>query len=848
MVNRVTGLRPMGDRPRNGRRNNSRADSPTGSDIRMPGLRPTARPVDTYSRPQAPSQDNSFFQLARALGEINPVISGFLDQEATQQRKDAEDRALRRIGGMSYEEARAAVDGGMPEMDNPWFKAAFMKVMGERTAYNRINELSAQYATDPNRHEIDFSSYVRSAANEDLSTYNDKHFMAGYGPLMDNFEATGAAKHVGVQTERTMAEAQANVFGVFLGQAETLTAEGRHPEQIAKDLFARYAGQEEFLKLGRGQQDELMMNVIDTLANDGNWEVVNALLNHQREDEFGNMTSLATSPQYAVKTAGIIEKAKGAHGEKVLEQSIGSYADLNVAASNGTLSKEELDHFVAEHPNMLSPSNQVELLTRSQNAQLRAQETIAEADRKAALALHAEQARGVVSSSNLSKVQSGEAVFLQDIEVPTATGGVETLTVKQQQDQLGKDLAAYVQEQAAATDASPEATLDMEVKLFATAGVTNPRWATTLAGGVSQATPANLKQFLESGEVVLPPALEAGIELYEQLYMKSPLLLNRYFSSSEDRRFFDLVMQGKKLGMDSYQSVRTANQAIINGPTNHPRSTMTASQADAALHDIRVGGIFGIGASVPANSSYALQQINNSIGYFADVGGQVGDDASNAAIEQFKNTHININGYYVNVAGENIGDADRFAQAVDLTLSEIMTQPHYLNGHQLGPEDITIRPTGNASGEWEVVSKGAGYALPLSGVEPFNLQSLAATVQKDADLKAAELEYEQRVARYEAEGQDYISRPQQIADLERMIASMEGWQNTPHYQRAFAAKHGAAAAEQYRNELPAKIAERKAEIERLRYEQSVYEAQSATGQNSPDKPAEGQVKLPLINF
>src|SRR5690606_150289 len=155
----------------------------------------------------------------RALGEINPTISGFLDQEAARQRKDAEDRAMRRIGGMSYEEARAAVDNGMPEMANPWFKAAFMKVMGERTAYNRMNELSAQYATDPNRHEIDFSSYVRNAANEDLTAYDDKHFAAGYLPLMGNYEATGAAKHTEVQSARTKDEAKANVFGVFLGTA-----------------------------------------------------------------------------------------------------------------------------------------------------------------------------------------------------------------------------------------------------------------------------------------------------------------------------------------------------------------------------------------------------------------------------------------------------------------------------------------------------------------------------------------------------------------------------------------------------------------------------------------------------
>lgn len=123
-INRVAGLRPMGDRPSAGRRNSARVGTPTADNIRMPGVRPTARPVDTYSRPQAPEQGNAFRQLAEALGAVNPTIQNFLNEETARQQKDAEDRAMRRIGGMSFAEARSAVDNGMPEMDNPWFKAA----------------------------------------------------------------------------------------------------------------------------------------------------------------------------------------------------------------------------------------------------------------------------------------------------------------------------------------------------------------------------------------------------------------------------------------------------------------------------------------------------------------------------------------------------------------------------------------------------------------------------------------------------------------------------------------------------------------------------------------------------
>jgi hypothetical protein len=847
MVNRVNGLRPMGDRPSAGRRNSARVEAPTAAGIRAPGLRPTASPVDVYSRPQAPTQGNAFSQLAEALGAVNPAISNFFNEEAARQRKDAEDRAMKRIGGMSFAEARSAVDSGMPEMDNPWFKAAFMKVMGERTAYNRMNELSAEYATDPNRHEIDFSEFVRSKSAEDLEAFNDPHFDAGYLPLMGNYEATGAAKHTEVQSARTMEEAQANVFGVFLGQAQQASAEGKDPATAASDLFARYSSQEEFLRLDRNQQDALMMNVIDTLANEGDWEMVDALLKHERVDEYGNKGSLGSSPQYSTKTASIIERAKAAQGEKLLADSVGSLTDLNTLASAGNLDKATLDQFVEANPNLLPPRSQVELLTRSENARIRAEADIAEADQKAAMQLAAQQTREVVKQSNLAAVQNGTAVFLQDVEVPDGKGGTETLTVKQQQDQLANDLAAYVAEQGKAADADPAAILDLEVKLFATAGVTNPRWAQTLAGGVSQATPANLKQFLESGEVNLPPGLDAGIKLYEELYTKSPLLLGKYFNSSEDRRFFDLVMQGKKLGMDNYASVRQASQALMNGAVSHPLANMTSEQARSALSDIKTGGFFGVGSGEPANASWAVQQINDNMKYFAEVGGTVGEDARKAAVEQFKSTHVNINGLYVNVAGADIGDPETFSQSVDLVLNEIMANPRYLNGKEITPDDISIRPTTNGSGEWEVVSKGAGYVLPLAGVPPFNLQDVSKAVQAQADSKAAEIEYEQRKRQWEAEGADANKRVEQIGALEDLVAGMQATLDIPHYQRALAMKNGSAAAEAYLRELPAKLAERRAEIERLRYEQSIFEVERATTKRLPDLPPE-QPNPSIFNF
>ena len=69
---------------------------------------------------------------------------------------------MRRIGGMSFDEARSAVDSGkMTELQNPWFKAAFMRQYGERLAYERVNELTKEYETNFDKNSGDLDSFIR---------------------------------------------------------------------------------------------------------------------------------------------------------------------------------------------------------------------------------------------------------------------------------------------------------------------------------------------------------------------------------------------------------------------------------------------------------------------------------------------------------------------------------------------------------------------------------------------------------------------------------------------------------------------------------------------------------------
>ncbi|MCZ7854735.1 hypothetical protein [Agrobacterium salinitolerans] len=168
-------------------------------------MQPQARPVDTYSRPQAaPSGPNGLQQLAGALAQISPALTNYLDNTSAKAQKDAEDRAMRRIGGMSFQEAREAVNSGkMSEMDNPWFKAAFMKQYGERLAYERVNELSTEYETNFDKNSGDVDGLIRGRTSDDLDQYgNDPHFTGAYTKVMDGFGARAKTAQAQYKTEQ----------------------------------------------------------------------------------------------------------------------------------------------------------------------------------------------------------------------------------------------------------------------------------------------------------------------------------------------------------------------------------------------------------------------------------------------------------------------------------------------------------------------------------------------------------------------------------------------------------------------------------------------------------------------
>src|SRR5215217_8462693 len=362
---RLPGLRPSEDRPSVGGANRGRVvvKNPVGDK----GLTPTARPVDQYVRPQQPNAGPSgLAQLAGALAQISPGIQGFIEEDAARHKQEAEDRANKRIGGMSFAEAQAAVDGGeMTELQNPWFKAAFMKQYGERLAYQRMNELGRAYELSPDKGSMNMDQFVAQQMQQDIEQYGSSpHFMNTYGQLMQNFNHKAGAAQNEFATQEIIGDAKQGVYETLLGRADMMLQEGSmDPAAIAQALRGDYEATQQQFGISFKEQDEEMLRVAQSLAERGEFELVKALLGNSRTAADGTVLGpLMENRSFAANAANILSAAERTMWENNQTSSETSLMDFWDAARAGQLNRTAMETFAEGTPGAISLSQRQQLI------------------------------------------------------------------------------------------------------------------------------------------------------------------------------------------------------------------------------------------------------------------------------------------------------------------------------------------------------------------------------------------------------------------------------------------------------------------------------------------------------
>lgn len=705
MTNRVPGLRPHSDRPSSGGTLKGRPQAPTADQLQTPGLKPTASPVDTYARPQAPSGDNNLLNFANALASISPSLNNYLQEESGRRQQEMEDLANRRFAGMSFEEAHSAVESGsIREMENPWFQAAFMKQYGERLAYHRMNELSRAYETDFDKVNGDLDAFIAEAMRADLEQYGDNRFFtASYNQLMQNFNVKAQASQAEYQTGLMVNETQNGVYDTFLGMTRQMMTEGATPEEIFNAIRGRYEDNHQMLHVSFKDQDAELLRVASTLAEEGHYEMVEAILKTPRQGADGmSLGTLAENRDFATDAARIMTRAENVMFDQNERTTLEKRLEFSDLAAEGKLDRDELLEWHAENPGAITDARVHSLIRADATSREQAlwQEQ-AEHERLARVQA-ARLSEDTLLAQDLEAASSGMAAYLGEAVVLTESGSERTISGEQRRKNVALAISDNLEKAVANGRLTQEEAFGAEVTQLSQNGLLNEKWRNVLS-----AAPATAAVFLSSGGE-LPQALTDGLELYLRLHAANPRLLTSHISDS-NMQFFESYRIAKTfMRLDDGQALAVAQQAT-NDPDRYsgPAFAQTAQEIERRVSQMG-NDWWSVGPfrTDTRNGFEVGTEVSRIARLYASMGLPV-DRALDEAKARFEDTYTNINGWWVYTADQNV--PEQFSEWVPGLIESYVTD---FPDQDVEADDLTILPaTDGSSGAWMIVHRSTGIPV-----------------------------------------------------------------------------------------------------------------------------------------
>ncbi len=752
---KLPGLSRQDDRPSVDGANRGRVQvrNPIG-DV---ALQPQARPVDTYSRPQAPNSGaNGLQQLATALAQVSPSLQTFLDNTEAKAKKDAEDRAMRRIGGMSFAEAREAVESGkMTEMENPWFKAAVMKQYGERLAYERVNELTTEYETNFDKNGGDLDSFIREKTAGDLEQYGDSpHFTSAYGHVMDQFGQRANATQAQYKTEQVKQDTISGVYDTFNGQARALLSEGKTPAEVVDALRGKYEGNRKLLHVDFKEQDREMVRLAESFANEGNLDMAKAILNGDRRGADGTaLGPLSANREFQGDANRILNSAKRQSFEQTEETTRDIRMDFWDAARQGKLDRKQLETWHKQNSGAFSEAQVMSLINQNDTFNEQQAKENAKAEHKLSLQKAADQAEEDLVSRNLQASGEGMLPYIEEATVPTKTGETRTISVDDQKKAVAKRLVDQTEWLVTKGKATPEQAFGMQVESFSVGNLTNQKWEHVLGAGPKAAT-----QFTLSGGEV-PPALQDSVDLYMKLHSANPKLLETHIKDSSDRDFYEAYRVATQYGkLTPQQAMQTAMMQTSDPAKFQGAGTQQRFDAiDERVRGITFGGVAGWFASSPKNQGYVANEIGR-LGKFYAQNGMGTDAALDEAKARFEATHTEVNGNFIYTAGKDI--PKNFGELANFAIEQYVKD--FGKSEGVDASDLTVRPATNGQG-WMIVHQTGQYPVENSARGNISLRSLFDLEQKRrADVVQGVIDAQQKKQETRAQSKGRVEIEQQF--------------------------------------------------------------------------------------
>lgn len=579
-------------------------------------LQPAARPVDTFVQPRAPVQD-----AMRALSQFAPKLQEMAEGWNQEEIAKQEASAMGKIGGMTFEESKAAVkDGSLHEFQSPWFRAAFEKQHGQRAAAEVVRraetDLATQDLSQVNPEELAAKYMQEATAELPQSKFAQAGFAQGTSGLLDRLRSRVNDDRI-ARTVETRAD---NYTQVTLSKVEWMQGELADKDAIKVNLRAHMQQTRDMLGLSYREQDKLLADIVKTIsARPGFESAVEAIGEMDRDG-----VTIASKMGPAFEAAKL--NAKTATEGKVRDDLQPWIADMTLAADKGELDEAAFSERADAHMDVLGGPFKATMLIRNQNAK----------DAALAHAVAAAQAGaketlvGNLTPSLVDLARQGRMAEVQDITQVVAGKSI-SLTQKDLKEVGLKAAADQIARDGQAQGRNPADIRGEQIEMYGLNGEIDPLTESRVS--------ALLNSSVAGGD--LSATVLAYLPELRVADAAAPHMIDRIASNEADRKFLDTIFVAMDTGLDAAEAVKQATWRRDNADKIVlPRGKALSTVTDAVYK--KLGDEFAHSLLDPI--------VRDRVDYYAATGA-TGNDLAKRVASSIERSHAYLNGHYVDVTG-----------------------------------------------------------------------------------------------------------------------------------------------------------------------------------------------------
>lgn len=736
-------------------------------------LRPQATPIETYTRPPALPKDNDADRLIASLAGLNPALLQ-LGAALKDEQKDKHAGWNAKIATMKAEDIRRETrDNPNGDLARYLHEEKGQELFAAKLAQDTVTRAQEEWAAGP-KEGADVESFIAGRINSVVQEHGGQgrerftnEFLRLSKPGFDSIRS-GQLKH-NVET-RTAAEQQ-GAFALIERTIANGVTEGKKPDDIATAVRSEIKGNKDLARLDPTRQETEVLNIATRYAEQGNVELVRALVNSKGANGF----SLLENREHSLKATKLLEHANSKLHEKNKEGFYETASKLAADADQGNLNHDELDRLVKERPGLMPESTALSLKRKDvhvrEQTMLRQQKQLREDQFRQGAA----QSEAQNKFARNRAVTSGALSLLGQTNQLNVDGTSQTVSAEDNRKSAISEFFEDSGKVALRDGETPEQTFDRELAVMRQNGFASPAMRDAMQRGIQ-----SISAVTAPGDKV-PESFAEGYRLYTQMKAKAPGLLNAHLSNDEQEKWGLVHTLVEKVGMDPNRAAAHFNllqkepeklNDLLKGPSRHDLSEAVRRE-------------FGANTNVGA-----IERNVQARAAVLTAAGVNPKSAIKSAIEEFKGKNVKINGWYVDATDREL--PPDFGEMVDGMIANYAVK--HGRREAIDASDITIVPASSGHGVWRLVDKNTGRPLMNPEDSTFTSSTLARLKadREEAKMKAImakQQEYQQRVSGTPDPGKDTrqlpVSRIGETID-EIVQAREEGLKNAPERARQMA--------------------------------------------------------------